>query len=96
MAAGTQSGERCWPLPLWDDYHEAIEAQTADLQNIGDGTAGTISAGMFLKEFVGDTPWTHLDIAGTAWGGPDVGYYDGKGAAGVGVRLLAQWLMDRA
>jgi len=96
VAAGTQAGERCWPLPLWDDYHKAIEAQTADLQNIGDGTAGTISAGMFLKEFVGETPWVHLDIAGTAWGGPEVGYYDGKGAAGVGVRLLAQWLVDRA
>jgi len=96
VAAGAQAGERCWPLPLWDDYHKAIEAKTADIQNIGDGTAGTISAGMFLKEFVGETPWVHLDIAGTAWGGPEVGYYDGKGAAGVGVRLLAQWLVDRA
>jgi len=95
VAAGERAGERCWPLPLWDDYHKAIEAQTADLQNIGDGTAGTISGGMFLKEFIGETPWVHLDIAGTAWGGPEVGYYDGKAAAGVGVRLLAQWLMDR-
>jgi len=59
VAAGTLSGERCWPLPLWDDYHKAIEAKTADIQNIGDGTAGTISGGMFLKEFVGDIPWTH-------------------------------------
>jgi len=94
--AGEQAGERCWPLPLWPDFHKAIEAQTADIQNIGDGTAGSISGAMFLKEFVGETPWVHLDIAGTAWGGPDVGYYGGKGAAGVGVRLLAQWLMDRA
>jgi leucyl aminopeptidase len=96
VASGNLAGERCWPLPLWPDYHKAIEAPTADLQNIGDGTAGSISGGMFLKEFVGDIPWVHLDIAGTAWGGPDVGYYSGKGAAGVGVRLLAQWLMDRA
>ncbi|RMF85896.1 MAG: leucyl aminopeptidase [Nitrospirae bacterium] len=96
VAAGERSGERCWPLPLWDDYHKAIEAKTADIQNIGDGTAGTINGGMFLKEFVGEVPWAHLDIAGTAWGGRDVGYYDGKGAAGVGVRLLAQWLTDRA
>ncbi|MGD2063784.1 MAG: leucyl aminopeptidase [Nitrospirota bacterium] len=96
IASGKLAGERCWPLPLWPDFHKAIEAQTADIQNIGDGTAGSISGAMFLKEFVGDTPWLHLDIAGTAWGGPDVGYYGGKGAAGVGVRLLAQWLMDRA
>jgi len=95
VAAGNLAGERCWPLPLWPDYHKAIEAQTADIQNIGDGTAGSISGAMFLKEFVGETPWVHLDIAGTAWGGADVGYYPGKGAAGVGVRLLAQWLMDR-
>ncbi len=95
VAAGERAGERCWPLPLWDDYHKAIEAKTADIQNIGDGTAGTISGAMFLKEFVNEIPWVHLDIAGTAWGGPDVAYYDGKGAAGVGVRLLAQWLMDR-
>ena len=96
VEAGERAGERCWPLPLWSDYHKAIEATTADIQNIGDGTAGSISGGMFLKEFIGETPWVHLDIAGTAWGGPDVGYYSGKGAAGVGVRLLAQWLLDRA
>ncbi|MFH0923075.1 MAG: leucyl aminopeptidase, partial [Candidatus Micrarchaeota archaeon] len=66
--AGDYSGERVWRLPLWDEYGEKIKSDFADLKNTGDGTSGTITAGMFLKNFVGEhTPWAHLDIAGTAW-----------------------------
>jgi leucyl aminopeptidase len=92
--AGEESGERCWELPLWDDYAEQIKGHHSDLYNIGGPYAGTITAAMFLKEFVpGKTPWAHLDIAGTAW--CDNARYDGpKGATGVGVRLLARLLSN--
>ena len=53
---------------MWDEYTEDIKSKYADIKNLGSGGAGTITAGAFLKEFVADTPWCHLDIAGTAWG----------------------------
>ena len=89
--AGETSGERVWELPLWDEYGELLKSDIADLKNAGGRTAGTISAGWFLKEFAGASKWAHLDIAGTAWeekGRP----YLPKGATGVGVRLLVQYL----
>lgn len=90
--AGEETGERCWELPLWEDYGETIKGHHSDLLNIGGKYAGTITAAMFLKEFVPKkTPWAHLDIAGTAWCDsprPDCP----KGATGVGVRLLAHLL----
>ena len=90
--AGEETGERCWELPLWDDYAEQIKGHHSDLYNIGGPYGGTITAAMFLKEFVpGKTPWAHLDIAGTAW--TDSNRFDcPKGATGVGVRLLANLL----
>ncbi|MEE8148509.1 MAG: leucyl aminopeptidase [Longimicrobiales bacterium] len=66
--AGDRSGERCWPLPLWDDYRRQIDSQVADLVNIGGRPGGSITAACFLKEFVGECRWAHLDIAGTAYG----------------------------
>src|SRR5690606_23606451 len=66
VEAGKRSGERCWPLPLWDEYRKQLDSETADLQNVGGRPAGTITAAVFLKEFVGDVPWAHLDVAGTA------------------------------
>lgn len=86
--AGELSGERCWELPLWEEYGEMIKGNHSDLCNIGGAMAGTITAAMFLKEFVpGKTPWAHLDIAGTAW--CEQARYDAaKGATGVGVRLI--------
>ena len=67
-AAGEATGERLWPLPLWPVYGQALKGRFADLKNMGDGTAGTITAGAFLKEFVPEgIPWAHVDIAGTAW-----------------------------
>ncbi|HQH52114.1 MAG TPA: leucyl aminopeptidase, partial [Candidatus Hydrogenedentes bacterium] len=91
-AAGAVTGERVWRLPLWDDYDKLLEGAHADICNIGPPKeAGTIVGGCFLKHFVGDTPWAHLDIAGTAWGGKNIPYLDPKHATGYGVRLLTEW-----
>ncbi len=91
IKAGEQSGERLWQLPLWEDYSTQIKSDIADVKNIGGRPAGTITAAAFLSKFAGDYTWAHLDIAGTAWeekGRP----YTPKGATGVGVRLLIEYL----
>ncbi|TET06219.1 leucyl aminopeptidase [Candidatus Dependentiae bacterium] len=89
------SGERVWRLPLDDDYKPAIKSDVADMCNIGKKQyfAGAITAAWFLNEFVDDVPWVHLDIAGTAYDVPDISYY-GKGATGVGTRLLIELAMN--
>jgi len=93
--AGERSGERCWPLPLWDEYRELIKSTTADIKNVGGRAAGSITAGWFLREFVDDdTPWAHLDIAGTAWHEGDAACPDGPTA--VGVRLFSEFVLSRA
>ena len=91
QAAGKRTGERVWPLPLFDEYSKQIKSDFADLKNVAaNREAGSIIGGAFLKEFVGETPWVHLDIAGTAWrSGPS------KGATGRPVPLLSQYLIDR-
>jgi leucyl aminopeptidase len=89
--AGEQTGERCWELPLWDEYFSLIKATYADLQNISKKYAGTITAGMFLKEFADHTKaWAHLDIAGTAWNESGPKALSPIGATGVGVRLFVR------
>ncbi len=90
--AGEKTGERCWELPLWEEYLDLIKATYADIQNISKKSAGTITAGMFLREFTDGKPWAHLDIAGTAWneGGPKA--LSPIGATGVGVRLFVEFL----
>jgi len=93
--AGERSGERCWQLPLWPEYTEQLESGTADLQNVGGRPGGSITAGAFLKEFVGDTKWAHLDIAGTAYGEGKLPYQR-KGGYGFPTRLLVQWVRSRA
>ncbi len=93
--AGERSGERVWELPLWEEYNEQIKSDIADLKNVGGRGAGSITAGLFLHKFVGDYPWVHLDIAGTAWNETDRPYCP-KGATGVGVRLLVEYLSDVA
>ena len=80
--------EKVWELPLWPEYSRDIKGKYADIQNLGKAGAGTITAGAFLKEFVGNTPWCHLDIAGTAWGPKEPGYQPKVGATGVAVRLI--------
>lgn len=95
LAAGGRSGDRAWPLPFSDDYNPAVKSTVADLCNDSNATyrAGAITAGKFLQHFVGDVPWVHLDIAGTAFNVPDVSYYR-PGATGFGVRLLVDLLMN--
>ena len=93
VRAGEESGERVWELPLWDEYDKAIKSDVADMKNIGNREAGTITGAMFLKRYVGDTPWAHLDIAGTARAEKDTRYL-GKGATGVGVRLLTRLIQN--
>ena len=91
MLAGENTGERLWQLPLWPEYDEMLQGQFGDLKNIGDGTAGTIAGGAFLKQFVPDRiPWAHLDIAGTAWLEVDKPH-GAPGATLVPARLLADW-----
>ncbi len=94
--ASENSGERVWELPLWEDYFGDIKSKIADIKNLGDGRmAGTISAGMFLKQFVGETPWCHMDIAGTAWGAKKPEYLPKVGATGVAVRLVYDLLENQ-
>ncbi len=93
--AGDLAGERCWPLPLWDEYREQIKSDVADVKNTGGRPAGSITAGWFLREFVDGFPWAHLDIAGTAYldaDRPDMT----RGPAGTGVRLFTELVLGRA
>jgi leucyl aminopeptidase len=92
--AGTRSGERCWPLPLWKEYRDQLDSDVADLKNVGGRPAGTITAATFLKEFVGDAPWAHLDIAGTAYGEGKISYLR-KGGYGAPTRTLLEWIRSR-
>jgi leucyl aminopeptidase len=89
--AGERTYERVWPLPLYDEYEKQIKSDVADVKNTGGRWAGAITAGWFLKKFIGKYSWVHLDIAGTAML-EEKGDYTQKGASGVGVRLLAEFL----
>lgn len=95
IEAGRASGERCWQLPLWNEYNKQLESSTADLQNVGGRAGGSITAASFLSEFVGDTTWAHLDIAGTAYGEGDLPYQR-KGGLGFPTRLLVEWVRSRS
>ncbi|RNC68130.1 MAG: leucyl aminopeptidase [Desulfuromonadales bacterium] len=90
-AAGEMTGERLWELPLWEEYSELMKSDIADMKNAGGPHAGTISAAWFLQRYVGKTKWSHIDIAGTAWEDKGKPYLP-KGATGVGVRLLVEYL----
>lgn len=89
--SGEATGERLWELPLWEEYGELMKSDIADMKNAGGPHAGTISAAWFLKRYVGKAKWAHLDIAGTAWEEKGKPYLP-KGATGVGVRLLVEYL----
>jgi len=93
-AAADRADERIWPLPLWDEYRDLMKSDIADVKNSGGRPAGSISAGWFLREFVEEFPWAHLDIAGTAYTDrEDAGRV--KGPTGVGVRLFSEFLLAR-
>lgn len=88
--AGQKSYERIWRLPLLAEYKDKLKSDCADLCNVGGRDAGSIKAALFLQEFVGDIPWAHLDIAGTAFATEAKGYLPKQGS-GVGVRLLYEY-----
>lgn len=91
MLAGETTGERLWQLPLWNEYDQMLQGQFGDIKNIGDGTAGTIAGGAFLRQFVPEgIPWAHLDIAGTAWHEAATAAH-APGATLVPARLLVEW-----
>ncbi|MDH4065898.1 MAG: aminopeptidase, partial [Acidobacteriota bacterium] len=88
-AAASRSGERVWPLPLFDEYKELLKSDIADMQNSPGRPAGAITAAMFLKEFSGGGPWAHLDIAGTAWADEAKAWMP-RGATGAMIRTLVE------
>lgn len=91
LDAGTNSADRAWRLPIWDEYQKQLQSPFADLANIGGPGGGSITAACFLSQFAENYPWAHLDVAGTAWN-----QGEGKGASGRPVALLCQYLMEKA
>jgi leucyl aminopeptidase len=95
VRAGEAGGERLWPMPLVDDYRDALDSDVADLRNVADPgrhySAGSIVAALFLREFVDGVPWAHLDVAGPARADADEDEVT-KGATGFGVRTFLRWL----
>ncbi len=92
LGAGTREGEKFWQLPLEDKYKEMLKSTVADIKNTAKKYGGAITAGLFLQEFVGLTPWVHLDIAGPAYYEKDSDLIP-KGASGIPVKTLLRWLM---
>jgi leucyl aminopeptidase len=94
LASAKAAGEKMWQMPLDDEYREFIKGTVADIQNIGSGKGGgAITGAMFIKEFTGDSPWIHLDIAGTAWN-DDAKPWLAKGPTGVALRTLIHLVMS--
>jgi leucyl aminopeptidase len=91
-----KTGEKMWELPLYEEFHEQIKSTFADIRNIGGRPGGAITAAAFLSNFVNGVPWTHVDIAGTAWtqDGTFERSYNPKGATGFGVRTLVRLLAE--
>jgi len=91
--AGVATEERVWRMPMGGDYDKLIDTKNADMKNIGGRNGGAITAAQFLKRFVNDVPWAHLDIAGTAMGSPKTEYSQ-SWSSGYGVRLLDRLVAD--
>lgn len=89
LASSARAGERMWRMPLFEDYRELFKSDVADFSNTGGRYGGAITAALFIKEFVGDLPWAHLDIAGPSWSDESKPYQP-KGATGAAVRTLAE------
>ena len=88
---GTYTGDRVWPMPLWDDFQSQLDSNFADVANVGGRAGGAITAACFLARFASDYRWAHLDIAGTAWSTGS-----NKGSTGRPVALLTQYLINRS
>jgi leucyl aminopeptidase len=93
IAAGNAEGEPVWRMPMGDAYDKALRSKFADMKNVGGRDAGSITAAHFIKRFVGDVPWAHLDIAGVAWK-PEAHPTAPAWATGYGVRLLNRLVAD--
>jgi leucyl aminopeptidase len=93
--AADAAGEKIWELPMWDDYKDQIKSEVADMKNTGGRGAGSITAAMLLREFVDDTPWVHLDIAGVDTYEREKGIIV-KGASGIPVRTLVHFVLQSA
>ena len=91
LSAGTESGDRAWRMPVWDDYQAQLKSPYADMANVGGRSAGAVTAACFLARFTETMKWAHLDIAGTAWAGGK-----NKGSTGRPVPLLTRYLINQA
>jgi leucyl aminopeptidase len=96
LDASKEAGEPAWEMPLWEPYRKLIDSSLADVKNTGPRYAGAITAALFLHDFVGDTPWVHMDVAGTAYSENGAGDYWPKGGTGMPARTLIQFVLDRA
>ena len=93
QTAADSAGEKIWRMPMEDKYFDGLKSGIADMKNTGPRYGGSITAALFLKQFVKDTPWAHLDIAGPVWADKENGY-NGAGATGFGVRTLVSWVLS--
>ncbi|MEM7097105.1 MAG: leucyl aminopeptidase [Pseudomonadota bacterium] len=91
LSAGEQSGDRAWRMPLWDEYQAQLNSNFADMANVGGRNAGSVTAACFLKRFIDDVPWAHMDVAGSAFQGGAQ-----KGSTGRPVPLLFNYLVNQS
>ena len=90
-AAAKTSGEKMWQMPMEEKYFEGLKSVVADMKNTGPRAGGSITAALFLKQFIKETPWAHIDVAGPVWSEKENGY-NSPGATGYGVRMLVEWV----
>jgi leucyl aminopeptidase len=95
IQAGALAGEKIWQMPMEEKYFEGLKSGIADMKNTGPRPGGAITAALFLKQFVKETPWAHLDVAGPVWADKEQGY-NSAGATGYGVRTLVNWVLGVA
>ena len=94
ISSGEKTGEKLWPMPMWEEYEAMIKSKVADIKNLGGPYAGSITAALFLKEFIpSKTPWCHIDIAGVSWNIKGRNYMP-EGASGFGIRLVVDFLKN--
>lgn len=93
LQASEKAGEKLWRMPMEEKYFEGIKSPIADLKNTGPRPGGSITAALFLKQFIQETPWAHLDIAGPVWADKENGV-NNSGATGYGVRTLVNWVLN--
>ena len=91
----TCAGERYWRIPFYEEHEKMIESKIADVRNMSSGGCGTVTAGLFIREFAEKKPWIHLDIAGTAWVNEPIFAFQSAGATGAGVSSIYQFLCEK-